>query len=116
VSRPLDIQIVTRAREIISDRNRWCRGAMCRGVDGKPTDVDTGDAVSYCFAGAIERAAYEMGLDIAGQMDALWRITCHVHPDVAEDGLEVIFDINDARDGHAAVLALFDKYIAGART
>jgi hypothetical protein len=88
---------------------------MAVAADGRVTDLEGEDAVRFCLAGAIERAASELGFGVAEQMDALFRIGCRMHPDVEEDGFEVIFDINDCRDGHARVLALFDKYLTEAR-
>jgi hypothetical protein len=32
-------------------------------------------------------------------------------PEVGDEGLQALFDINDAKRGHAAVLALFDSFL-----
>lgn len=53
MARSTRLSILTRAREIINDRQRWGRERL-RRLDG--------DQPQYCVLGACERAAYDLGL------------------------------------------------------
>jgi hypothetical protein len=47
------VNILRRAREIISDRTRWTSGALRKGI---------GFNDSFCLLGACEQAVYDLGL------------------------------------------------------
>lgn len=52
------LAILTRAREIISDRKRWTKGRLRRKVRGE---------YRYCLLGACEQAVYDLGLAEPGK-------------------------------------------------
>ena len=60
MSRNLQSQILSRARQLLDDRKRWTRHAPARDLSGRkcaPTEVC---AVRYCAYGALLRSAYQM--------------------------------------------------------
>lgn len=58
-------QLLTRARDIISDESKWTKGAPARDANGGAVTCDDETAVSFCANGAIVRAQ----LDIFGAAD-----------------------------------------------
>jgi hypothetical protein len=105
LSKPLNIQIVERARTLIADEQHWCRRRLAEdgnGVSVSPTSVG---AVKRCGLGAMIAAAYELthDFDTAHQLGHE-AMRPHYGP-------STLIYVNDIR-GHAAVLALFDEVIA----
>jgi hypothetical protein len=86
MARPLQIQIVERARALIADKQHWCRGELARDVSGEGACPTSASAVKRCALGAVIAAAHELTHDLDSA--------------------------NDYMRGHAAVLALFDTVIA----
>lgn len=94
----LEIAILRRAREIISDPAKWTQGAFARDSQGSMIPPNHTAACSWCAIGALSRAAFELKAPPgfgAGALDML-------------GALRPLNDIND-EEGHAAVLDLFDK-------
>jgi hypothetical protein len=105
VSRPLKVQIVERARELIADEQYWCRRNLANDVNGVPISPTSGRAVKWCGLGAVIAAAYQLTHDY----DAAHRLGHEaLRP---RYGAATLIYVNDTR-GHAAVLALFDEVIA----
>jgi hypothetical protein len=106
MSKPVNIQIVERARALIEDERHWCPGALARDAFGysvRPTDTN---AEQRCALGALVAAAAEFTNDphLAHHL-----AMTAMRPLV---GATSLTHIND-EEGHAAVLALFDLAIAG---
>jgi hypothetical protein len=105
VSRPLKVQIVERARDLIANEQLWCRRHLALDANGVVVSPTSARAVKRCGLGAVIAAAYQLTHDYktAHQL-------CHEalgpHYRAA-----TLMHINDIR-GHAAVLALFDEVIA----
>lgn len=99
------LQILTRARKLLSNRKRWCQGASARDKRGLPTLPLSDNAVSFCAYGAIQRASDG---DI-GQCDIILdKEACRISKKKGN-----IASYNDARGRtHAQILALFDSAIA----
>ena len=95
------VAVLTRARELISDEGRWCKGTLARGWLDVPVPVKSRLARRFCAIGAIERAGSQLGLPIADACSALeWQI------------IRSIPRWNDARRRtHADVVAAFDAAI-----
>ena len=101
MSRTLNTQIVARARSLIDDELRWCRGELAKDASGNSVFPLDWRAQRRCAFGAFIAAAYE----ISG------------NPKVADDlavsavrsicAVATLVNVNDVR-GHAAVLALLD--------
>jgi hypothetical protein len=105
MARPLQIQIVEMARALIEDEHHWCRNHVALDTNGVSVFPTNSTAVKRCALGALIAAAYELthDHDAADKLayDAL-RPHC---------GTSTLIHINDL-NGHAEVLALFDKVIA----
>ena len=63
---PLAHQVLTRARDLLSDRERWTYRAMARDAQGRPSSPNDPNAERFCALGAIERASSEV-----------W-VSCHI--------------------------------------
>lgn len=95
-------QIVKEARDIIADPRRWSRFASARLANGDLCDIDSCKAWQFCALGALTKAYRSRGATpkmAAEQARALGRVLSR------RRGLELIND----DQGHAAVLALFDR-------
>ena len=105
MSRPLKIQIVERARELIADEQHWCRRHFGEDAHGFPVSPTSPSAIKWCGLGALIAAAYQL----THNADAAYQVGYQVlRP---RYGSSTLIHINDVR-GHAAVLALFDEVIA----
>src|ERR1700686_2117336 len=56
------LAILTRARQLIADEQRWCQGSFARGWRNIPVPVRSVVARRYCARGAIMQAGCELGL------------------------------------------------------
>ena len=105
MARPLQIQIVERARTLIADKQHWCRGELARDVSGEGVCTTSDSAVKRCALGAVIAAAHELTHDLDSANDFAFKA---LRP---RCGSATLVRVNDMR-GHAAVLALFDTVIA----
>jgi hypothetical protein len=97
------LQDLRAARALIEDPKRWTKGEEARNADGDPIHPSKPEAVCWCALGATIR--------VGGNRADLRTLTmaCALR-DAEPSGFGVV-DVND-RDGHAAVLALYDRAIA----
>ena len=96
------LTVLSRARELIGDEQRWCRRTYARGWRGLPVPVQSSAAHRFCAVGALLRAGRELGLPVEDARNALeWQT---VRP---------VQDWNDdpART-HREVIAAFDAAVA----
>ena len=96
------IGVLARARELIADEQRWCRGSFARGWVGLPVPAKSAIAQRFCGLGAIMRAAHELSAPAEEACTALeWQTRCPIQ------------DWNDdtARH-HPEVIAIFEAAIA----
>ena len=99
-------QIVQKARDRIADRRRWCTGVEARLADGQTCYVGHPRAAKFCAFGALHRECLAVtGLD--GALAMAESVARLIRPDRAP-----LSDIDDGMNGHAKVLALFDKALA----
>jgi hypothetical protein len=54
--------ILTRAHALIGEPSSWTRGAMARDLRGRPVEFESSRAVRFCVAGALLRAAHDLGV------------------------------------------------------
>ena len=66
MSKALHHQIVTRARQLISDPTRWTQGELAKRRNGLPIEPSDAEAYRFCAVGALTRA-------IAGDYEKLVR-------------------------------------------
>jgi hypothetical protein len=105
VSRPLKVQIVERARELIADEQHWCRRHFGEDANGFPVSPTSASAIKWCGLGAVIAAAYQL----THNADAAYQVGYQaLRP---RYGATTLIYVNDTR-GQSAVLALFDEVIA----
>src|SRR4029453_6031593 len=105
MARPLQIQIVERARVLIADGQHWCRGDLARDINGEEVSPTAASAVRWCALGAVIAAAYELTHDLKAAHDLALKA---LRP---KYGTATLVGVNDMR-GHPDVLALLDEVIA----
>jgi hypothetical protein len=104
LSKPLNVQIVERARALIADEQHWCRGELARDGKGRGVCPMSESATKRCGLGALMTASYEITRYHRAAYDLAIRATQPLY------GTATLVKVNDL-EGHAAVLALFDEVI-----
>ena len=105
MSRPLNTQVIERARALIAEEQNWCRGQLARDARGNPVCPTDARAKTRCALGAFIAAAYEIANDYM-LADDLAIGAVRLFADTA-----TLVNVNDVR-GHAAVLMLLDEAMA----
>ena len=95
MAKPLQFQIVEKARALIADEQHWCRGVLAQDASGASVSATSASAVKRCGLGAVIAAAHQLTHEA-------------LRP---RYGVATLVHVNDMR-GHGAVLALFDEVIA----
>ena len=128
------VDIMKRAREVISDEGAWCRGTNAMTLSGRIVRVNDPDACRWCLGGALLLACCEKvkddsditldwdapllhaGHDIALQMraDADYFIKRAIPGDQWAAADYMIMKWNDTRREHASVLEVLDLAIGHA--
>jgi hypothetical protein len=104
MAKPIRVQVLERARALISDERHWCPGDLARDARGFPVSPIDKSAVQRCALGALVAAAHDLTGD---PVAARHLATTAMRPLV---GATSLTHINDA-EGHAVVLELFDLAI-----
>jgi hypothetical protein len=94
-------QVLGYARALIARQTDWTRGVHARAENGRPVMWHDQEACSWCALGAINRAAY----DLIGNKERAEGIADEIIANCFPCNLSWIND----KDGHAAVIKLFDK-------
>lgn len=103
----ITLDILIKARELISDPERWTQGVNARNRAGGLTSPENDAAVCWCGIGALCR--------VAGDDDLHWaKAVVFLHKTAREAGFKDFPDFNDTST-HAEVLAAFDRAIEAAR-
>jgi hypothetical protein len=105
MAKPLQIQIVERARALIADERHWCRGHLAQHESGIGISPTSDQAVKRCALGALIAAAYQFTHNLDAAYHLGHRVLRPAYRSVT------LIHVNDMR-GHAAVLSLFDEIIA----
>ena len=102
-------QVLINARALIADPAHWTSSALARTADDHVVDWSDRSATKWCAQGAIYHAAY----DLVGDRNEATRIGNEVAKNIYRPRWLVanLPNLND-RQGHAAVLAVFDKALA----
>lgn len=102
------VEVLMKARELLSDPKRWTQNWCARTAVGEITDVFSDDAVSWCSFGAIRRSA-GIDADVGCSLDAESTLCSALGHSCTARAAEW----NDTTGRtHAEVLAAFDKAIA----
>src|SRR5689334_18485832 len=105
MAKPLKVQIIAKAKELIQEERHWCRGYLAVDAHGDSADPTSSEAVRRCALGALIAAGYQLTSDRVRAYDLAvnaLRPLC---------GSNTVVLVNDHR-GHARVLALFDEAMA----
>ena len=95
------LAVLARARLLLQDEARWCRGAFARAWRNIPVPAGSAVARRYCALGAIMRAGRELALPVEDACLALeW-----------QTGRPVQDWNDDPRRRHGEVTAMFDAAI-----
>jgi hypothetical protein len=105
MARPLKLQIIEKAKELIQDERHWCRYYLAIDDDGLAADPTSEQAVKYCALGALLAAAYQLTNNETWARELARNA---LRPLCGSDTLVLLND----QHGHAAVLALFEEAIA----
>ncbi|NTJ67561.1 hypothetical protein G6M50_06255 [Agrobacterium rhizogenes] len=104
------VEILKKARELLSDEKRWTKGFYAVDIDGYAAHVDGNEACQFCAIGAIARVSGMTGAEAEGSKSAEMLAKaagidrgCHV-PSFNDDHT------------HAEILDLFDCAIARAES
>lgn len=104
------IRVLQDARRLLASPERWCRGRLAQGCDGRHRKVVAPDVHSFCLEGAILCAASE---DPAAEKDAQ-RVLREVIG-IPRGCCRALFDWNDALTRkHAEVIQALDDAIENA--
>ena len=97
------VEVLVKARQILSKEENWTRGNYARDADGEPVYFDSSKAVCFCSIGAVAASALPK---LPGQyVVALEALEMVVEP-------MPIIAFNDAEStSHKDVMAMFDLAI-----
>jgi hypothetical protein len=109
MARSLQHLIIARALDIISDEARWTSLVIARTADGSLCDCRDVAAARFCAIGALYRASAEMLGEQAFEFvfraeKFILRANNRPHDSLPR--------IND-REGHAVIVAMFERALAG---
>ncbi len=105
MAKPLKLQIVERAKELIQNERHWCRGYLALDASGGSADPTDERAVRRCALGALIAAAYQLTKDMVLARQWAEKALLPVC------GSTMLIVMNDHR-GRTAVLTLFDDLMA----
>lgn len=93
------LETLKKARELISDPERWCKGVNCRDKRGSPCKSQ--DATQWCAIGAINHFSY-------GRSEGRPTMPLHSYSHIfGEINAQFVNDYH----GHAAVMTMYDRAI-----
>jgi hypothetical protein len=96
------LAVLTRAKALISDPAKWTTEAFARGPEGLSISPYSVMACSWCAIGAIRHEERH-----EGQLSNAERLLRSVATDF--NG-RIVYNVND-KEGHAAVMDLYDRAI-----
>ena len=108
--RTTTLDVLRRARELLSEPQGWTQGTFARDIRGRRA-ASARDAVCWCAIGALLRAT-----DVSIRADAVAAVAALVHHGIgitAPDSSRALVAWNDCPERtHAEVLEAFDRAIA----
>lgn len=113
MSKTIQYQVLAEARLLIGDQQDWCQGSFAVGKTGRSLVSGSSRAVKHCAVSAIMLAARQAVPNKKEAERIAEGIMARIAPSDcdARAAQKYIWTIND-RDGHAAVLDLFDTALA----
>lgn len=112
-----DIELLKKAREIISKPENWTKNSFAKDAYGCSTMITNKEAVCFCSIGAVRRALDVLDYPDDGEVtyhSAIDRLRQFVHTSNRNTGSwATLAGYNDHADRtHTDILAMFDKAIA----
>lgn len=105
---PTPVEILTGAREILSDPKRWTVGASARDTHGNLCDVFAPRATCFCAVGALIKASsVQDDVEYPRVADTYFE----ARTAIANVTPKQLIDVNDY-EGREAVLEIIDQAIA----
>lgn len=101
-------EVLQKARDLIADEDRWTHGYYARDEEGFEVEPNEPGACQWCALGSIYHVLGAEVVYAEEEPDAVRALNATAAAGGSADNPAYINDIN----GHAAVLALFDKAIA----
>lgn len=98
-----DLEILRSLRELISDKEKWCRGTFARDENKNSVSPMESTACAWCIVGGIDKIANDNSVSGDGVLE---RIDLYSLEKQAKN----IDHFNDT-SSHAEVLKLLDDYI-----
>lgn len=97
------VQVLKKAKKLISSRKRWCQDVFARTKKGYLTNSRSSNAVAWCAVGACRRAARGRTV-LAYYAERTLNKVCRGHS---------IMALNDGHrsDSHSRVMRAFDRAI-----
>jgi hypothetical protein len=102
------VQVLERARELVSKDGGWTRCFGARDALGNPVPLEMSSAVSFCIGAAIARAGYELRA-LGDEVPRAWRAMREALG-ISPDGLVGVWNDADGRT-QVEVVAAFGKAI-----
>lgn len=97
-------EILRAAKSLISDKAKWTTGAYAKTSAGRMIGVDCENACQFCAIGALARVSGTTPKFVEREFD----VGAFLNKAAGERGYPHI--VND-EDGHAAVMAMYDRAI-----
>jgi hypothetical protein len=110
MSKPLTHHVIALARSYIADQRHWTQCAQALLKNGRPTHPHSDRAWRFCATGALVRAGFTLTGDYERAQE-LCTLACEALRPNQADAQHDIESTNDARDGHAVILRMFDHYL-----
>jgi hypothetical protein len=106
---PQSRQILSNARSLIADPEKWTEITEATNADYMPVDAASDEAARWDAWGAIQRATSDLlqTKHFPTYHKPAWDAAVSLSNNIAEHGITALHGVTD--EGHAAVLDLFDR-------
>ena len=103
------IKYLKKARDLISDKDRWCQGSFAKDKGGHPVSSNDRKAYSFCTVGVINKVCPKDRIDWRLNAQRLKELLMNHLP----DGYYSIINLNDEKKPHThrRVIGTFNRAI-----
>ena len=114
MSKQTALEVLSESRELLDSKDRWCQVYVATTKDGRPTDIYSEDAASWCLAGSLTKCD-EMDLVLNQKINH--KILYCIRGKYPDCGFKNIADFNDRRTTtHEDILEILDMAIEMEKT
>ena len=103
------LDILTEARELLSDPDNWTRYTLARDSEGVEVNTNHPDAVCWCAVGALFHTG--VGLNEYGEMSPLWGVVDEALVRLHAASLHGSAITDNDEYGHSEVMATYARAI-----